>query len=308
MKRGMRLDDALIKSVCTIVAGAFVLLSSGCSQNAAQTTQSTQSSQSQQSSQSLYDRVMSQGKIRCAYVVYTPGCLKDPNTGKLTGIGIEAIEIIAKNLGLKVEWTEEVGWGSMVEGLQTNRYDMIGTPVWTNANRAKIADFSKPLFYSPILVYTKTGSKKVSAANLESVNAPDFKVATVDGETAEVIAREDFPKAQKVSLPQLTDLSQLLLTVSTGKADLTFAEPATAWAFIKNNPGAVSVVQNKPIRVFPNCWMFKRGQTEFKHMIDTVLDQLINSGQLEKIVKKYEPVPDTLYQVALPYRAPEGKR
>lgn len=302
MKIGMRPYRAPGRCIGLVALAAFMFLASACSPNAVQTTQSPQSSQS------LYDRVMSQGKIRCAYVIYTPGCLKDPNTGKLTGIGIEAIEIIAKNLGLKVEWTEEVGWGSMVEGLQTNRYDMIGTPVWTNANRAKIADFSKPLFYSPILIYAKTGSKRVSAATLESVNSPDFKVATVDGETAEVIAREDFPKAQKVSLPQLTDLSQLLLTVSTGKADLTFAEPATAAAFIKNNPGVVSVVQDKPVRVFPNCWMFKRGQNEFKNMIDTVLDQLINSGQMDKIVKKYEPVPDTLYRVALQYKPPEGQR
>lgn len=262
------------------------------------------------SEQSVYDRVMQQGKIRCGYVLYTPGCLKDPNTGKLSGIGIETLELVAKNLGLKVEWTEEVGWGSMIEGLQTNRYDMVATPVWTNANRAKQADFSKSLFYSPIFIYVKKGDKRLSGDNaLQQLSSGKFTIATIDGETAEIIAREDFPTAKKVSLPQLSDLSQLLLTISTGKADVTFMEPASAAPFIAHNPGAVEVLKaDKPIRIFPNCWMFKRNQMEFKDMIDTALEQLINSGAVDKIIRKNEPAPNTLYRDALPYAVPAGAK
>lgn len=252
--------------------------------------------------QSLYDRVIKDGIIRCGYVVYPPGCIKDPNTGKLSGIGVEALEMVGERLGLKVQWSEETGWGSMIEGLETNRYDMIVTPVWTNANRAKLVDFSKPLFYSPIFLYIKAKGSKVDEKNLDAMNAAQFTIATVDGETAEIIAREDFPKAKKESLPQLSDVAQLLLTVSTGKADATFAEPAVAAGFLKNNPGTIKPAGQDPIRIFPNCWMFKRGQGEYKAMIDTVLEQTINSGAMDKIIKKYEPVPNTIYRVALPYQ------
>ena len=55
--------------------------------------------------------VIKSGKLRCGYVAYSPGCLKDPNTGELSGIGIDSIKMVAKNLGLQVEWAEEVGWG-----------------------------------------------------------------------------------------------------------------------------------------------------------------------------------------------------
>jgi polar amino acid transport system substrate-binding protein len=253
---------------------------------------------------SLYDRVIKDGTIRCGYVVYSPGCLKDPNTGKLSGIGIEALEMVGEKLGLKVQFTEETGWGSMIEGLETNRYDMIATPVWTNANRAKLVDFSKPLFFSPIFAYVKAEGSKLHAKNLEALNSPQFTIATVDGETAEIIAREDFPQAKKESLTQLSGVAQLLLTVSTGKADCTFAEPAVAAAFLKSNPGTIKAVGDTPIRIFPNCWMFKRGQGEYKAMIDTVLEQNINSGAMDKIIHKYEPAPKTIYRVALPYQKP----
>lgn len=256
---------------------------------------------------SVYDRVMQRGKIRCGYVIDGPaGCLKDPNTGKLSGIGIEVLELAAKNLGLKIEWTEEVGWGSMIEGLQTNRYDLIATPVWTGANRALVADFSKPLYFSPVFAYFKTGNTSLRNRDKDSLNSSLSTIATVDGATAEIIAKEDFPKAKTISLPQLSDISQQLLIVSTRKADFTFVEPAVAVAFLKTNPGTIEpMTKLGALRVFPNCWMFRRGQMEFKNMIDTALDQLINSGTMDKIIKKYEPAPGTLYRVARPYRLSE---
>jgi ABC-type amino acid transport substrate-binding protein len=49
------------------------------------------------------------------------------------------------------------------------------------------------------------------------------------------------------------------------------------------------------------CWIFKRGESEFKAMLDTVLDELINSGEMEKIIYKYEPDKGTIFLVAKPY-------
>lgn len=250
---------------------------------------------------SVYDSVVKRGTIRCGYGIYNPGCMKDPNTGKLSGIGVDTLELAAKNLGLKVEWTEEVGWGTMIEGLQTNRYDIIVTPVWATSDRARVIDFSKPLFFSPVFAYVKAGDKRFSAGNLKSLNSPQYSIASIDGATAEIIAQEDFPNVKRVSLPQLSDFSQLLLTVSSGKADMTFTEPADAAAFMKSNPGSIERI-GAPVRVFPNCWIFKRGQMEFRNMINTALDQLINSGAVDRIISKYEPSPNILYRIALPYK------
>ena len=43
------------------------------------------------------------------------------------------------------------------------------------------------------------------------INSPDVRIATIDGETGDLIARTQFPNAKRVSLPQLTDISQLFL-------------------------------------------------------------------------------------------------
>ncbi len=255
--------------------------------------------------QSLYDRVIQSGKIRCGYIIYPPGCVKDPNTGKISGIGVEAIELVAKKLALKVEWTEEVGWSTMLEGLNTGRYDLIPTPVWTNAHRAKLISFSKPLFYSPVFVFAHKGDMRFKN-HWEKINSPDVKIATVDGGTGEVIAEADFPKASRFSMPELTDISHLLLTVASHKADVTFAESTISDRYIRSNPGTVENINpEKPIRVFASCWMFARGEDEFKAMLDTVLDEVINSGAMEKIISQYELVPNEICRVAIPYKLPK---
>src|SRR5436305_11562808 len=98
-----------------------------------------QGSGGQNGQETVYDRVIKSGKIRAAYLSYPPACIKDTTTGKLSGIFVETLEKAADNLGLKVEWTEEVGWGSQIEGLQADRYDIVGSPVWANPTRGKVA-------------------------------------------------------------------------------------------------------------------------------------------------------------------------
>ncbi len=254
------------------------------------------------SAESLYDRVMRTGKIRAAYCVYFPLLMKDPNTKQFSGIGYDTLDLAAKRLGLKLELTEEVSWGTMIEGLRTNRYDMLGSGVWANATRARVADFSRPLYYSTVCSYTKFGDKRFKAS-LQGLNSPKYKIACMDGEMAEMIARTEFPTAKRFSLPQMADVSELLLSVSTGKADVTFIEPLFAHNFMKRNPKSVqNITPNNPIRIFPNVYMFNQGEEKFKAMLNTALDEISNSGELDKIMSKYEPFPGAFLRVATPYR------
>lgn len=251
---------------------------------------------------SVYNRVMQSGKLRCAYVIYPPSCMKDPNTGQLSGISVDAINLIAKKLGLTVDWCEEVGWGTMLEGLDTNRYDMVATAVWTESARAKVAAFSKALFYTPLYACVRAGDRRFDS-NLNRVNSADIKIATIDGGIGQIVAEEDFPKAGILSLTQMTDLSQNLLNVANNKADITFADPFTIFRYSENNPHTIDNISIKrPLRVFPDCWMFKRGEFEFKAMLDTVLDEVIHSGAMDKVINKYEQTPGEIYRVALSYQ------
>lgn len=249
----------------------------------------------------LYDRVMETGKIRCGYFLFPPYAIKDPNSGKLSGIFVETLEEAGKNLNLKIDWVEEVGYGTMVEGVKTGRYDLVPTGVWPNANRARYADFSVPLFYSGINVYARADDDRFTK-DVKLIDDKTVTISTIDGTVQDVMARKDFPNAKVLSHPEMSDASQILLDVTSKKADVTFIEPGLAAIFLKNNPGKVkNITGNKPIGVVGNTMMFKIGEPSFKSMLNTALSELINTGYVDRLLDKYEPAKGAYFRVAHPY-------
>jgi ABC-type amino acid transport substrate-binding protein len=123
---------------------------------------------------------------------------------------------------------------------------------------------------------------------------------------SDIIARTDFPNAQRVSIPQLAPWSECLLNITTKKADVTFAERSVIIPFLKKNPGTLrEMATGRPLRVFADTYAFKMGEIEFKSMIDSAILELISEGTIDKILRKYETVPGEQLRVALPYQLPK---
>ncbi len=253
---------------------------------------------------SVYERVLKSGIIHACYVVYPPASIKDPNTGKMTGVFVETLNKAAENMDLKVDWNAEVGWGELIEALNSNRCDIIGSPAWGTSARARGAEFSQPLYYSAINAYVRLNDNRFNT-NVNIANNKLYKIATVDGEASEVVASRQFPNAQTLQLPQSTDVSQMLLDVADGKADMAFLEPTIANQYMKNNPGRIKLV-GKPLVTYGNHMLIKKGEFEFKSMIDNSISELINNGYVESLISSYEKdYPGIFYRLAVPYMMPQ---
>ncbi len=274
----------------------FLLIS--CSQNPNINSEIANNYQS-----GVYDRVILAEKVRAAYITYPPACMKNTATGEMSGIFVEVLEKACENLGLELVWTEEVGWASQIEGLESDRYDIVGSPVWANPIRGKNTSMSIPVYFSGIGIYVRADDNRFNN-DFSKINDPSIKIGTIDGETADLIARTDFPNAGRYSSPQLTDISQKFLDLETNKCDVVFTEPYYAYEYLKNNPGTVkNIAEEQPIRLFGNCYMFKKNEYQMKHMLDVAIQDLINSGFVEKVIRKYEPAPNLFYRTALPFQA-----
>ena len=251
--------------------------------------------------ETAFDRVVSTNVIRAGYVVYPPGSIKDPNTGELSGVFVEIMEAAAKSLSLRVEWVEEVGWGSMIEGLKASRYDIIGTPVWANSSRARQVDFGTPIYFSGIGAFVRYDESRFN--QLRDLDSPSVRIATIDGEMSSILAQSDFPQAQAVSLPQLSDNSQMLLNVVENRADVTFVEPYIANLFLKQNPGTLkNLAPDEPLRFFSTTIMINQGEDQLRRMLNVAIQEQLNSGALDRLFIKYSVPSGSFYPPALPYR------
>ncbi len=253
--------------------------------------------------ESLYDKVLRTGKIQCSYAPYPPNCIKDPNTGNMSGIFVEVLEKIGERLELKIEWVEEVGWGTIFEGLESGRHDMFAAGLFQNSTRAKVGYFSKPLFYNGMRIWVRADETRIKT--LKDMNSPDIRLAAQDGAMDDIIGNTDFPKAQKVSIPQLNPWSDNLQNVISNKADVAFAELGQIITFLEKNPGTLKELQvGRPIRVFVIGYAFKIGEDKFKAMLDAAIDELALDGTIERILLKYERAPGEFLRVAPPYQMP----
>jgi ABC-type amino acid transport substrate-binding protein len=241
--------------------------------------------------ESVYDRVLRPNLIRCGYTLYSVGLSRDPNTGALRGIYKDILEEAASRLSLKVEWVEEVSWATQIEGLNTGRYDLVGSPVSVTGPRSRAADYSIPLYYSPVGVWAASSSHVTGITQLDD---PAIRIATIDGEQTQSIAKAFFPRATIVSLPQSAEFSELLMTVTGGKADVTFAEPFAVAEFMEHNGKTLkNVSEGHPLQIVPNIIMMRHGEPEFKFMINNVLTELFLGNVIDRALDRHETYPNS---------------
>lgn len=235
------------------------------------------------------DTVATRETLKCGYVPYPPYFNIDPATGEKAGIMVDVMTSVAEKTGWAVEWTEETGWGSMIEGIKAGRYDAVCSGVWQNTNRTKQAGFSMPIGYSQVFAWVRSDDTRLT--NLPQINAADTRIAMIDGEAGQMIAHDYFPKATAVALPQNVPFSDVLMSVTTNKADVVFAEEPVVQDFLKTHPGALKKLGGAVIS-YPITLMLPESDPQLREVVNAALFEIINSPRMAEILAKNTPEQD----------------
>ena len=241
--------------------------------------------------ETAFERVMRTQTIHCAYPVNNaPRLIFNPNTGEKSGITYDVIEAIGKVLNLKIEWTEEVSYGTFPENLRSGKEDMFCGGVWTSSARAHKAILSTPIMYVPLYAYVRAGDTRFDD-KIELMNDPAVSFATMDGTTLETVAKTAFPKAKYVPTAINADQTQPILDVAIGKADALVYDNFNLSNFNRNNPDKQlrRVNTTQPVHTYSEAFAFGMGEWELRDMVNTALNELQNNGTIDRILAKYEP-------------------
>ena len=247
-----------------------------------------------------FDRVMKTGTIRCGYLVYSPFIIKDLKTGQLSGIIYDAMEEIGKNANLKIEWAEEIPHDSMASALESNRVDTFCVGVWASTSRARGMTFSVPMFYNAVTAWGRVGDDRFSK-DLTLINDPKVTITAMDGAQEQSIAAADFPRAKILSVPASAQFTDNFLNITSGKADVSFFENSLVNEYLAKNPGKLKQISPIPLRTFGSTLVVKNGDFKLKELLDQGVQELLYSGQMKKIVAKYEKYPGSFLLPTLPY-------
>lgn len=244
--------------------------------------------------ETLFEKLQRTHTMRCGYISWSKSYFsKDPNTGKFEGIGYEMAEAVAQTLGIKLEWVEEVGVGTMYEGLNTGRYDAVCTPIWLDAIVAANSTMTIPAYSSPVHAYARGDDTRFIENDpdaLAKINNKDIKLVDVDGSNGVIIYKNRYPNATLLSMPGTMSGAEIIQQVAQKKADITQQNPAYVEDFLKVNPGALKRVTAKPLNIYPTAlFILPPNEWQTKEWIDQAVITMINIGTVERILDVFDP-------------------
>jgi tRNA-dependent cyclodipeptide synthase len=237
---------------------------------------------------SALERVEATKTLRVAFTNYPPALIYDHEYDNFSGIFYEIIVSIAKKHGWQIKWSEETGYGVVIDGLDNNRFDLFGSTIWPTPERKQKASFSQSLYESKAYPWI------LSDFDYEEMkNSPDLRIVVKENDISHSIALADFPKARLVFVPQLSDPQELLQFILDSKGDITFVEPYLASVFMKTKGVTLYQATQTPIRVYENTFIFKKDDSSLKNLFDQEIAEMIKNKEVGELIRKYTGKEDT---------------
>ena len=251
--------------------------------------------------ETAYDRIMRTGTIRCGYTNYAPYFIIDPQSGAKSGILFDVTQLLARKIGLKVEWTQETTFATYSADLNSGRIDSFCLGVWENGKRGRESLFSNAISYAPVYAYISTGDAFQQVKTLQDIKVRKLRISTVDGEMGDIIAKRDYPDNPIVSMPANTDISLNAENILTNKADLTFLEGEVGSAYLAKHPNALR--QLTLVQTFPNTYAFGKTEWQLRDLFNVAIREGLATGEIQTLTRKYLMNVEDLLMPNSPYQA-----
>jgi ABC-type amino acid transport substrate-binding protein len=228
-------------------------------------------------------KIRKEGVMRVGFSQTGPWFYKDAKTGNLGGIYKDAVEKLAKEMEVKVDW-KEVTFQNSTVGLRRGDYDLYGSSLTYTIPRSLVVDYVGPLWSkgSLLLIHKDNAGRFKTAADF---NDPNVTFSVVAGGSEEPRIPVLWPKAKLI-----TTAGQVVLgaePIRAKKADVWMSGDSDVLLFAKRNPWAVVIEPDKPIDKRPNTWAVRYGDFEWKHFLDFWATFLTVNGEMERLFKHH---------------------
>lgn len=200
--------------------------------------------------------------------------------GNLTGATVALHREIFGNLGIETVEGVNADFGSLIPGLQANRFDVVSAGMSILPQRCEQAAFGDPEFnYTTALMVTQGNPKGLK--DMQSVKDSGAQLATMTG-----AVESDYAESLGIESTQVATPQDGMDAVTSGRADV-FALTAISLNWMKtNNPGApvdvtesfVANIDGKP-QVGAGATVFRTDDKELLEAYNAELAKITSDPQ-----------------------------
>ena len=246
--------------------------------------------------QATLDKVKRDGSISVAYressipFSYLDDKAQPVGFGwEICGKVVDEVKKVTGRNDLKVS-TQAVTSANRIPLLVNGTIDIECGSTTNNSDRAKQVAFATNYFYTGTRLLVKSGSPVKALSDLAGK-----KVVSTTGTTNLRIMRAlNEEKRLGFELIGAKDHSESQLVVQTGRADAFAMDDILLYGLAASaaNPAEWAVV-GEAIQVEPYAIMVRRDDPAFKALVDGVLARLMDSGEFERLYRKWfqSPIP-----------------
>lgn len=235
------------------------------------------------------DRVRKTGVIDACTVIDPPYAVKDSKTGKLSGVYIDAMDLIAKKINANVNW-HETTYGKAAADLASRRCDIMAQYFNANIPRALTIAFTMPpLCYVGFSAVVRANDPRFQHfQDIFEFDKPNYTIAVATGEAGAIFTQEHFKKAKIKSIDvESSDIARFCLEVSANRADVAISSAEVTSRFAKAHPEVRDLFEEHPVAMEPTGWAVRQDDAAWLHFIETSLQFLETQGTLANLKKKY---------------------
>lgn len=200
--------------------------------------------------------------------------------GKVVGIEIEIMEIVAEKLGMPLV-IEQMDFDSVLPGIQAGKYTVGVSGITVTEARKKNVLFTDPYYIAEQAIVVPEGSPITCKADLAGK-----KISVQTGTTAESVSMEE--GIYEVSAFAANSDAEAALT--TGKVDAWVIDNLTAKQMVESynaEHDAKLAILSENMTEEPYAFAFAFGNEELVGKVNTVISEMIADGTMAAIFEKY---------------------
>lgn len=232
---------------------------------------------------STLQKVLSTGTLRVGTTGdYDPMTIFDTKTNSYRGYEIEAAQKLAADMGVKLEFVR-TDWKSLVQGLTSDKYDILMSGTSLSVGRLKVVGFTQPYNnYFMIGLTLKENADKFKT--WDDVNKKDVKVAVTLGTNFEGIAKESLPQATLVRIEAPAREYQEVLA---GRSVIGLTSSTEAAGLIKTYPNLRIVLADAKFGKQIHAYMVRQGDAAWINYLNSWLNLREADGTLPALRAKW---------------------
>lgn len=193
------------------------------------------------------------------------------------GIDAEIAKRIAYKLGVELV-VEDMEFDSLMAALQSGKIDFIAAGFTIKPDRVKQVLFTDTYFKAVQVIITQEENDDIKSVD----DLVGKRIGVQNGTSGDFVADE----IEGAEVIRFNNGIEATLDLKNGKIDAVIIDNLPAQMLVESNPG-LTILEEKPSEDEEYALAVRKNDTELQQVINEVLKEMKDSGEIEELVNKY---------------------